>query len=237
MKKSILYLLFLLFTSLAYSDVTIKERLLKASPGDYIITAQGSNYSVLLVRSSENSRLTLEEITVEQNKIDLKKTSWKEFIERKAPQAISWTALVIDLEKEILAQCYSYTDRQWLLIEESDYFFGKLLSLPFRPTRDNERKRIGPAPMPGEIDRRKQWKPQLTREGKKTKKAEYEVLRSKWPADKTRLAGCIIELYLDAANPHFPFPYWMEVQHPHYTFKIRTVDSGSGINSPMTLIK
>ncbi len=235
MKKALIF--FLLLTSLIYSDVTIKDRLIKATPGDYIVTAQGSNYSVLLLRSKEGSRVVLEEITVEQSKIDTKKTTWKKWIESKGPNAISWTAVALDLEKQLLTQCYSYTDKQWLIIEEADYLFKNLLSLPFRPTRDNERKRVGPAPMPGEIDRRKLWKPQLTREGKKSKGAEYEVLRSKWPADKTQLAGCIIEFYLDAANPTFAFPHWIEVQHPHFTFKIRAIDSGSSVSSPMPLLK
>ncbi len=114
---------------------------------------------------------------------------------------------------------------------------NQLLTLPFRPSRDNERKRVGPPPMPGEIDRRKLWKPQRILEGKKTKMTEYEVLRTKWPSDKTRLAGCIIEVYLDVNQPNFPFPYWMEIQSPHYTFKLNTVDSGRGIQSPMRPLK
>lgn len=90
--------------------------------------------------------------------------------------------------------------------------------------------------MPGEIDRRKLWRPQLIRMGKKEKKAQFEVIRSTWPSDKTQLAGCVLELYLDAKNPHFPFPYWMEIQSPHYTLKVRAIDSGTGIFSPMPLL-
>ncbi len=231
-----LLLLFLLLSTFAYSDIRLKERLVKANAGDFIVTTQGSHYSLLLIRSLVDSNLILEEITTDQSKIDLKKIDWKKWVENKAPGVLSWTSFVIDLKKESLSQCYSYTERQWLFIEKSDYYFNKLLNLPFRPSRDNERKRIGPPPMQGEIDRRKLWKPQLIRNGKKIKKTEYEVLRMKWPADKTHLAGCIVELYLDAASPNFPFPYWMEVQHPHFTFKIRTIDSGFGIISPMPLL-
>ena len=230
-------IVFLLTFSIANANVTIKERLIRGNPGDFIVTEQGGNYSILLLRHLDNSRLVLEEITVEKNQIDLKKINWQKWIENRAPGALSWTSLVINLDTNILAQCFSYLENQWIFIEKSDYLFTQLLSLAFRPSKDTERKRIGPAPTPGEIDRRKLWKPQLIRDGKKAKKADYEVLRAKWPSVQTRLSGCIIELYLNVDEPSFPFPYWMEVQHPHYTFKIRTIDSGSGITSPMQLLK
>jgi len=230
-------LLLLLIPSLFFADVTIKDRLLKANPGDFIVTQQGKSYSLMLVRHLEAPQITLEEIIVEASNIDLKKINWKNWVENKAPGAASWTGFALDLDKNTLQKSFSYLESQWLFIEKSDYFFGELLSLPFKPSRDIERKKIGPAPMPGEIDRRKFWKPQLTRDGKTNRKCDYEVLRAKWPGDKTQLAGCIFELYLDAEEPAFPFPYWMEVQHPHYTFKIRAVDSGSGIQSPVQLLK
>lgn len=235
MKKFVF--IFLLIPSFFFADVTIKDRLLKANPGDYLVTEQGGSYSLLLLRLIDPPYLTVEEIAIDRSNIDLKKISWKNWIENKAPGATSWTAFSLDLEKNTLSRSYSFLENQWLFIEKSDYFFKELLSLPFRPTRDNERKKIGPTPMPGEIDRRKFWKPQLIRDGKKHKKCEYEVMRAKWPADKTQLAGCIFEFYLDVEQPTFPFPYWMEVQHPHYTFKIRAIDSGSGIQSPMKLLK
>ena len=145
--------------------------------------------------------------------------------------------MAFDLEKNTLAQCYSYLEKQWLFIENSEHFVKELLNLDLLPSRDNERKRIGPPPPPGEIDRRKLWNPQFTFEGVKQKKSTYEVLRSKWPNDKTRLAGSIIEMYLDAERPHFAFPYWMEVQSPHYTLKLSTIDSGTGMLSPMPQLK
>lgn len=235
MSRFIFLLIFL--PSLVFADLTIKDRLAKANPGDFIVTEQGPAYSLLLVRAVEPTRLTLEEITVDKSHIDLKKISWKNWVENKAPNATSWTAFVLDLEKNTLLRSFSFLDNQWLFIENVDYFFGKFFSLPFRPSKENERKKIGPAPMPGEIDRRKFWKPQLTRDGKLFKQCDYEVLRSIWPSDKTQLAGCIIEVYMDVDQPAFPFPYWLEVQHPHFTFKIRAIDSGSGIQSPAKLLK
>lgn len=237
MNKLLFAFIFLFFTSLSGGPLSLKTRLLKGKVGDYIVTAQGSHYSLLLIRANGDSRLTLEEIMVPQSNINLKKISWKQWIQNRAPGATSWTAFTFDLEKNTLDLCFSHLENQWLFIEKSDYIFGQLLTLPLHPTRDNERKRIGPAPSPGEIDRRKLWKPQLIKNGKKNKKPHFEILRTKWPSDKTKLAGCIIELYLDGENQDFPFPYWMEVQSPHYTFKIRAIDSGKGIFSPMRLLK
>jgi len=235
--KKLLFVFLLFVTSLFGANDTLKNRILKGNIGDYVVTAQGSNYSLLLIRAMGDSRLTLEEIMVSQSNIDLKKINWNKWVENKAPGATSWTAFTFDLEKNTLDLCFSHLENQWLFIEKSDYIFGQLFTLPLRPTRDIERKRIGPAPMPGEIDRRKFWKPQLIKNGKKNKKPHFEIMRAKWPSDKTRLAGCVIELYLDGENLDFPFPYWMEVQSPHYTFKIRAIDSGKGLVSPVRLLK
>lgn len=220
-----------------FGQLTLKSRLSSASAGDYIVTEQGGAYSLMLIRSVNPNHLVLEEITVQPANIDIKKIQWKKWVENGAPGAISWSSMVFDLETSKLTQCYSHLEKQWFFIEDSDYFVKQLFEMPLRPTRESERKRIGAPPNPGEIDRRRLWKPQLIREGKKAKTAEFEVLRTKWPADKSKLAGCIFELYLDAENSGFPFPYWMEVQHPHYTFKVRALDSGSDMQSPMPLLQ
>lgn len=230
-------LVLLALTLPSFAHLTLKSRLSSAHSGDYIVTEQGGTYSLILIRSISHSYLVLEEITVQPSNIDIKKISWNTWVKNGAPGAISWSSMVFDLETNVLSQCYSHLEKQWFFIEESDYYLKKLLEMPLRPTRESERKRIGLSPNPGEIDRRRLWKPQLIRNGKKVKTAEFEVVRTKWPADKTKLAGCIFELYLDAENRSFPFPFWMEVQHPHYTFKIRAIDSGSGLQSPMPLLE
>ncbi len=232
-----LFLAILLLPSFFFANLTIKDQLVKAHVGDYIVTEQGSNYAIILLRSVDKDHATIEEITVEKKNIDLKKINWKEWIESKAPGASSWNAFALHLEKNELGRAYSFLDNQWLVIDNADYFFKELLTMPFQPTRDIERKKVGPAPMPGEMDRRRFWKPQLIFEGKQEKNPEYEVLRAKWKSDKSQLAGCIFELYLDLNKREFAFPYWLEVQHPHFTFKIRAIDSGRGIQSPTLLLK
>lgn len=198
------------------------------------MTSQGGNYSVLLVRSIEPPRLVLEEITVPQSAP--KPDHWKEWVSKRAPSHTAWVAYVFDLDKNTIQQCYSYSQRQWLFIEKTDNFLLQLLILPLRETKENELKRIGPAPQSGESDRRKIWYPQLIWEGKKNEKPHFEVVRAKWPEDSSRLSGCVIELYLDSQSP-FPFPYWLEVQSSHYNFKMQSVDSGTQMISPMTPLR
>lgn len=233
MHKLFLIAIFVFISTFAHAKQTLKQRLLNGTEGDFIVTTQGGNYSLLLVRKITPTHLVLEEISVLEKNIDLEKISWREWIKNEAPKAASWVALSIDLEKNTMTQCYSYLQKQWLFLEKSDYLFGQLLLLDLNPTKEVERKRIGPVPPPGEPDRRKLWVPQFIRDGKKITTSKIEVLRAVWPNDKTRLAGCVIELYLD---PSFPFPYWIEVQSSIYTFKMRVVDSGNGLISPMPLL-
>lgn len=232
--RLLVVLVMLLSSSPSGSCATIKSKFSKATSGDFIVTQQKGIYSILLIRSVDASHLVLEEISVQPQTIDLKTIQWKKWVANGAPGAVSWSAMAFDLNTGKLTQCYSYLEKQWFFIDESDYFVKQLFEMPLRPTKESERKRIGSPPHPGEIDRRRLWKPRLIREGKQEKSAGFEVLRAKWPADKSKLAGCIFEFYFDVKA--FPFPYWMEVQHPHYTFKIRTLDSGRGMQSPMPLL-
>src|ERR1700690_1336291 len=83
--------------SASNKTLSLLEKFQKAQPGDYIVTEQSKTYSLLLIRSITTSSLLLEEINVPANAIDLSKTSWKEWIENKAPHHTSWLMYEIDL--------------------------------------------------------------------------------------------------------------------------------------------
>jgi hypothetical protein len=236
--KFFLTLILSLFLSSGFcaSTTSLKERMVKGKPGDYIVTSQGSNYSVLAIRENIGNRFVLEEITVPQATFNAEKTTWKEWVARRAPGHTSWMGYSFDMENNTLRQCYSYSQRQWIFIEKSDHLLAQILTINLRPTPDRERKRIGPPPFAGEADRRKLWLPQMIANGKKVARPRYDIVRATWPKDKTRLAGCVVELYFDSRRTEFPFPYWLEVQSPHYTFKMRAIDSGEGLQSPMPLL-
>jgi hypothetical protein len=214
--------------------LTLEEKFTQATAGDFIVTAQESNYSLLFIRSITAETLLLEEISIPEHQIDTKKIGWHDWIAKKAPGHTSWTLYEIDRKSGELIECFSYSKNGWIYLDASEQFLTRLLSLPLNTVYEKERKRIGPPPGNGEEDRRGVWNPPLVVEGKKIGKASFEVFKARWPEDGTRLSRCFIELYFNKEESSFPFPYWVEVQSPHYVFKMRTIDSGHNLFSPMT---
>jgi hypothetical protein len=213
---------------------SLQEKFTQSQSGDYIVTAQEGNYSVLFIRSITAETLLLEEIAIPENLIDLKKADWKKWVMDKAPGHTSWTLYEIDRKSGTLVECFSYSKNGWLYLDESEQLLTRLLSLRLSPVAESERKKIGQPPANGEADRRSVWTPPLVVEGVKAHKPEFEVLKTQWPDDDSRLSLCSIELYFAKEMPAFPFPFWMEVHSPHYTFKMRGIDSGHQLISPMT---
>lgn len=230
MKKLILILL-TFFSLQAHAATSLKEKLSHAHAGDFIVTAQEGNYSLLSVRSITANTLLLEEISVPSKQIDLKTMQWKKWAAERAPGHTSWTLYEIDRTTGALIECFSCSKNGWLYLDESEQFLTRLMALPLATVPAVERKKIGPQPGQGESDHRPVWNPPLTVEGKKIYKAAFEVLKTQWPDDNSRLALSTIELYFSKEFPDFAFPYWLEVQSPHYTFKMRTIDSGHGLVS------
>jgi hypothetical protein len=234
MRRKIWFAFFLVCSTLAIAAEpprTLQQKISYAQAGDFIVTAQEGNYSVLFIRSITADTLLLEEISVPEHQIDLKKIEWKKWVSSKAPGHTSWTLYEIDQRSGQLVECFSYSKNGWLYLDASEQFLMRLLTLPLHPVPEKERKRIGPPPLNGEEDRRSLWTPTLVVDGKKIAKPAFEVVKTQWPDDSSRLALCAIELYFDKG---FPLPYWLEVHSPHYTFKLRTIDSGHALVSPMT---
>ncbi len=211
--------------------VTLKEKFTQALPGDYIVTSQSKNCSILFIRSLSENSLTLEEISFPEKAYDLKEI--KKWVAKGAPGHTSWVAYEIDLQDNSLKNSYSFDQRGWLYTQDGEYFLAKLLALPLNRKPQGQRKRIGPPPLNGEADQRAVWNPPLIRDGKKISKPKFDVWSGKWPKDDTQLSGCEIEFYFIQS---FALPYWIEIKSPHYTLKIRTVDSGEGLTSPFRLI-
>jgi hypothetical protein len=209
---------------------SLKEKMVQGQPGDYIVMAQGKMASVLLIRAISANILQLEEISVPQAQAP--KEGWKAWIEKQAPGHTSWIAYEIDLKEDRLVECYSYSRREWLFAEDPNHFLTKLLTLSLKRTPESVRKKIGPAPSNEELDHRAFWNPPVVLEGKKVEKPTMTPWLGKWPNDSSEIAGCEIELYFGNS----PFPYWIDIKTPHYMAHIRTLDSGSHLNSPQPLI-
>lgn len=206
--------------------LTVKQRFDSSRVGDYIVTEQDKVYSLLTVRDMSQERLVLEEFTLPAHKA--KKVKWKEWALQGAGGHTSHILYEIDLDKNQMERVYSLS-RGAFLSHEAAAFIPTLISLPLSNVK--ERKKIGPAPNEG-VDMRKIWNPPLVREGKKVVGAQFEVKRIHWPKDGTLLAEKTLDLYFDKRHPEFPFPNWIEITDGSSTFKIRCVDSGSGLELP-----
>jgi hypothetical protein len=218
------------------SAMTLKEKFSHAHPGEYIVTEQSKNYSILFIRAITPNSIILEEITAPESSLDPAKQTWSAWIQERAPGHTSWISYEIDLESDRLMESYSYTENRWLYLQDSDYLMAKLLTLQLTPVKESNRRKIGPPPASGEHDTRSIWNPALVIDGKKVTKPKSEVFHGVWPEDNTLVAGCGIEFYFDAGRPQFPFPFWIEIQSRHYALKIRTIDTGTGLTSPMPLL-
>ena len=225
----IIIIIFSFFTLSFVNTLSLKDKIVKGQIGDYTVTEQGKMYTVLLIRDIQDSRLILEEISVPEAEIDLKQTTWKQWIESKAPGNTSWTGYKIDLKSNELLEGYSYSRKAYLYKGDPNHFLAKLLALNLKPTPEDKRQRIGPPPSVEEIDHRAFWNPSVMFEGKQIKKPSLTSWIGRWPNDKSILSNCEIELYFS----DFPFPYWIDMKSPHYRVSISTVDSGHHLHSPM----
>lgn len=229
--KALLVILLSCTLSIAHA-FSLKDKIIKGEIGDYVVTEQGKIYTVLLIRTLNEDSLILEEVSVPETEIDLKKITWKDWIESKAPGNTSWTAYEIDLKTYKLLETYSHSRHAFLYTEDSNNFLAKLLSLNLKPTPEDKRRRIGPPPAVDETDHRKFWNPPVVIEGKPVKKPSLNSWIARWPNDGSILSNCEVELYFGTP----PFPYWIDVKSPHYRASLRTIDSGKNLNSPMPLM-
>lgn len=236
MKKLIylaLCIFFLPFSIYPAQSITLKNRFEKGTPGDFIVTAQEGIYTILILRDKEKKQLILEEISIPQKQLEVKKIHWQNWLDQKAPGHSSWSLFEIDLEQGKLIESYSINKQSWLYVDSSEFLLSKLLELPLHKVNKEARKKIGPPPGPGEQDFRSIWNPPLVYSGKILKKPSFEVYQGQWPHDRSIIKDCLIDFYFSSLDPLFPFPYWIEIQSAHYTLTIRAIDSGKGLISPI----
>jgi len=209
----------------------LKKKLLKAQKGDYIVTEANKMITVLAVRSKTASSIIFEEITVPLQQVKQRPKSWASWVKNKAPGHSSWTMIEIDLSSNQLLECYSFSRSAWLKASGQESLLANLLHLPLRPLKEAERKKIGPAPSDGEVDRRQIWNPPLTVNGQKMEKVHFDAYETSWPSDNSELSGKTVTLYF-AENDDFPLPYWIQVDAAHGSASLRVIDSGSHLPSP-----
>jgi hypothetical protein len=229
MKRVILITSILITTFL--NAFSLKDKIIKGNPGDYVVTEQMGTYTILLIRTLSDHHLLLEEIDIPKLNLDPEPASWKEWISQEAPGHTAWVSYLIDLKKNKLLESYSHSRAAWLYAEDPNNFLSRLMTLSLGKTPLDKRKRIGPPPN-AEEDHRALWMPSVIFEGKKKEKPSIDAWSTRWPSDNSIIAGCEIELYFS----EFAFPYWIEIKSPHYKAAIRTIDSGRGMISPKAIV-
>lgn len=215
-------------------ELLLRDNLSKARPGDYLVTGQNKNFSVMIIRSLENEQLTIEEITMPMSRISGDSFSWRNWVEKGAPGHTCWVMYTIHLPSGAMYQAFSYTKNEWMTIPQSQNFLSTLLNLHLQKIPDRERKKIGPPPASEHGDRRAFWQPKMVVDGKTIQKVAFDAWRTRWPKDGTELAGKTIEVFVPAENDKYPsyFPYWLQVSGVVGNAKVRIVDSGTHLFTP-----
>lgn len=230
-----LFSLTLIYFSPIEARFILKERIQHSEPGDYVVTSFKEHYSLLIIRHISEKQAVIEEITIPSHQLNVSKLSWKDWVSKKAPGHSNWLIFYLDLEQSQLLRCEDAKTHLPVQLDPSDYLLSRLLALSFMPIEQTQRKKIGPPPLAGETDHRKIWNPPLFFEGKKIKDPQFEVWETRWPKDESALSGCLLELYFDQKNG-VGFPYWIEFKTTALQLHLQVVDSGKGMNSPISVL-
>lgn len=214
------------------SALTLQDRMLEAQAGDFIVAAQDKSYTLIHVTDRRADRILIQELTAPQNTINVKPGFWKEWLAQGAPGHSSWIVYEMDTHTCSVKELYDATRKQWVPLNEGDHLLATLLKLDLSQVPDHLRRRVGPNPLPGELDRRPFWNPPLYFDGQKVSGATLKAWKGYWPMDGTELAGKAVILYLPDSGYLSFFPYWIEVAGGIARAKLRIKDSGRGLAGP-----
>jgi hypothetical protein len=234
MLKNLFYLAFSLFliaftTGQAADTLQLRDQFKKAQVGDYIITAQGKNYTLLHIVKRSPQTLTIEEISVPAKNFGASFHSWKEWVKKGAPQHTSWSLYEVDLNSGQLIKNVSLSKNSSHNLSKTKSFLTTLLNLNFTAIPPRERRHTGV--------RKSLWHPRLVFEGQVIPQATFKAWKARWPKDGTELSTKMIEIYLPEKEGAYPlyFPYWLQTGGLISQAKIRIIDSGKGMVSPLAL--
>lgn len=213
------------------NEMMLRDNLSKAKPGDFLVTAQNKNYTMMIIKSREGELLNVEEITMPMSRVPNEGFSWRNWVQQGAPGNTCWLMYTIHLPTGAMQQIFSFTRNEWVTIPQSQNFMSTLLNLNLKKIAYHERKKVGPPPASDQPDRRAYWQPKLVVDGKTVNGVIFDGWRTKWPKDGSELSGKIIEVYVPKENDKYPsyFPYWLQVSGVVGNAKVRIIDSGTGL--------
>lgn len=207
----------------------LRDHLRKAQKGDYVVTAQGKNVTLLHVLSHSEGEMVIEEVTVPESYAP-PPGYWKGWIAKGAAQNTSWTVYSLDDQKGEMKELYSLSQQCWLNRSQKDNLFTKLLSIPFEKMPQNRRKRRG---VISSNHTNPWWQPKMIFEGHEVRNITFDAWWTRWPNDGSDLAGREITIYLLANDENYPnyFPYWLQAKGSITKGQMRIIDSGKGMSS------
>ena len=213
----------------------LKTNLAKAKPGDYVVTVRQKGITLMHIYSRSHSSVTIEEISVPQHLRPKGETSWREWVSQGAPNHSSWVIYEVDLKTAHIQEFYNFTQHGWQDVSPEDNFLSSLLMLEFDPVSPEDRKRIGIPNNDGFGDSRRFWNPPMRVDGDVIAKVQFDAWNTRWPKDGSELAGKRITVYMPKDDERYPsyFPYWLEVRATVGSAKVRVIDSGRDLESPM----
>lgn len=210
----------------------LKSNIARAKAGEYLVTQQSKNFSVLIVQKNEGDLLDVHEISIPEQRLNQDSFSWKTWLANGAPGNTSWLLYRIHIPTGTIQHTYSYTRGTWVTIPQTQNFLSTLLNLKFTPIPLSERKKIGHAPPLGIPDKRQLWQPPMVVDGQKIPGVAFGAWRTHWPKDGSELSNRIIEVYIPENSDKYPtyFPYWLQISGLFGKAKVHIVDSGNGIS-------
>lgn len=217
-----LHILLLLFFPLC-AELSLKDNFRAAKPGDYVVAQFGRTDTLLRVVSLEGDKIRMEEVSAPSY---LKFPSWQEWLEKGAEGSSSWVTFVINLNTGELKDYYSVSRGCFLQVAESENFLSTLLALQFDKI-PREKMKMGGT--------RRIWQPTLYFNSQPIEGVFFEAYKTKWPSDDSDLSGKNIVVYLPEKGSGYPdyFPYWLEISGGLTKAKVRIIDTGHDLSSPL----
>ena len=224
---------FLLFLPFFLFSMTLKEKIIAAQDGDYLVTLYDRTYTLFHIIEVTVDLIVIEEVSISQIEWKEQGTDWKSWLQKGGIGNQSWVVYELDLKTANILEYYSLTRKGWLDVLPQENFISSLFNLEFKRVPDEKRRKIGREPSPGAIDVRRNWNPPLYFEGKKLSKVEYEVWKTRWNKDESPLSNKEIHIYLPEGKSDLPsyYPYWLQVSNDFAKAHIRVVDSGRNMKS------
>ncbi|MBA3239277.1 MAG: hypothetical protein H0T62_13155 [Parachlamydiaceae bacterium] len=215
----------------------LRDNLGRAQPGDFIVTAQGKNYSLLHIQYKDSNQLTIEEISIPAAKVPRQNFLWRTWASQGFAGNSSRVLYTVDLANGQLKNFFSFTRGSWYEMSAQNNFFPTLLNLRFNYISEKQRRRIGVCLVQTKQDKRPFWQPKMVVEGNEIQGVDFDAWKAQWPKDGTDLSGKTIEVYLPKKGMNYPsyFPYWLQISGLVGSAKVRIIDSGSGLTTPLSL--